>query len=239
MLTYNIRGGLGTQLLNLMAAYGDAFDKDNDIEKIVLNFFNYAKGLREINIDFISKIINTEIKIDTTDGTNKFPIFNQERIRTVHKFIDKIRKKMPVKNTDQQPSGRPIIHVRQIDRPLVSVQTYKNIVCHFPRSMVIGDDVEAVSRILSAGEGASLDTITSPYNNDSVEEWFMVYNSSVVLGGFSSYILSAALLNPNLSYHMLDRKSCEEGMITDNDWKCLDLFTELFDNIEWMEYEND
>ena len=31
MLTYNIRGGLGTQLLNLMAAYGDAFDKDNDI----------------------------------------------------------------------------------------------------------------------------------------------------------------------------------------------------------------
>ena len=93
MLTYNIRGGLGTQLLNLMAAYGDAFDKDNDIEKIVLNFFNYPKGLREINIDFISKIINTEIKIDTTDGTNKFPIFNQERIRTVHKFIDKIRKK--------------------------------------------------------------------------------------------------------------------------------------------------
>ena len=195
--------------------------------------------MREINIDFISKIINTEIKIDTTDGTNKFPIFNQERIRTVHKFIDKIRKKMPVKNTDQQPSGRPIIHVRQIDRPLVSVQTYKNIVCHFPRSMVIGDDVEAVSRILSAGEGASLDTITSQYNNDSVEEWFMVYNSSVVIGGFSSYILSAALLNPNLSYHMLDRKSCQEGMITDNDWKCLDLFTELFDNIEWMEYEND
>ena len=76
---------------------------------------------------------------------------------------------------------------------------------------MIGDDVEAVSRILSAGEGASLDTITSQYNNDSVEEWFMVYNSSVVIGGFSSYILSAALLNPNLSYHMLDRKSCQEG----------------------------
>ena len=41
MLTYNVRGGLGTQLLNLMAAYGDAFDQDSDIEKIVLNFFNY------------------------------------------------------------------------------------------------------------------------------------------------------------------------------------------------------
>ena len=28
MLTYQIRGGLGTQLLNLMAAYADAFDQD-------------------------------------------------------------------------------------------------------------------------------------------------------------------------------------------------------------------
>ena len=239
MLTYNIRGGLGTQLLNLMAAYGDAFDQDSDIEKIVLNFFNYPKGLREVNIDFISKIINTDIKIDTIDGTNKFPIFNQSIIKKVHQYIDKIRTKMPVKNTDQEPSGRPIIHVRQIDRPLVPISTYKNIVCHFPRSMVIGDDVEVVSRILSAGEGASLDTITSPYNNDSVEEWFMVYNSTVVIGGFSSYILSAALLNPNLSYYMIDKKSCQEGMITEYDWNCLDLFTELFDNIDWMEYKDD
>jgi len=230
MLTYQIRGGLGTQLLNLMAAYGDAFNKDDDIEKVVLNFFNYPEGLREINIDFISKIINTNIKVDTTDGTNKFPIFNQERIRKVHKFIEKIRSKMPVKKTDQEPAGCPIIHVRQIDRPLVSVSTYKKIIDHIPNSMVIGDDTDVLD---------SLNTQTSPYNNDSVEEWFMVYNSKIVMGGFSSYILSAALLNPNLSYHMLSRESCNEGMITDGDWKCLDLFTELFDNIDWMEYEHD
>ena len=230
MLTYQIRGGLGTQLLNLMAAYGDAFSKGDDIEKIVLNFFNYPKGLREINIDFISKIINTDIKVDTKDGTNKFPIFNQDRIKNVHKFIDKIREKMPVRNTEQEPAGCPIIHVRQIDRPLVSVDTYKKIIAHIPNSMVIGDDTDVLD---------SLNTQTSPYNNDSVEEWFMVYNSKIVMGGFSSYILSAALLNPNLSYHMLHRKNCKEGMITENDWKCLDLFTELFDNIDWMEYEHD
>ena len=239
MLTYQIRGGLGTQLLNLMAAYGDAFNKDKDIEKIVLNFFNYPKGLREINIDFISKIIKTDIKIDTTDGTSKFPIFSQDRIKNVHKFIDKIREKMPVRNTEQEPAGCPIIHVRQIDRPLVSVDTYKKVVSHIPNSMVIGDDTVVVDRIIHAAQFASLDTCTSPYNNDSVEEWFMVYNSKIVMGGFSSYILSAALLNPNLSYHMLHRKNCKEGMITENDWKCLDLFTELFDNIDWMEYEHD
>ena len=230
MLTYQIRGGLGTQLLNLMAAYGDAFSKGKDIEKIVLNFFNYPKGLREINIDFISKIINTDIKVDTKDGTNKFPIFNQDRIKNVHKFIDKIRDRMAVKKTDQEPAGCPIVHVRQIDRPLVTVDTYKKIIAHIPNSMVIGDDTDVLD---------SLNTQTSPYNNDSVEEWFMVYNSKIVMGGFSSYILSAALLNPNLSYHMLHRKNCKEGMITDNDWKCLDLFTELFDNIDWMEYEHD
>ena len=67
----------------------------------------------------------------------------------------------------------------------------------------------------------------------------MVFNSTVVIGGFSSYILSAALLNPNLSYYMIDKKSCQEGMITEYDWNCLDLFTELFDNIDWMEYKDD
>ena len=239
MLTYNIRGGLGTQLLNLMAAYADAFDQDSDIEEIVLNFFNYPKGLREVNINFISKIINTDIEISIIDGTKKFPIFNQSIIKKVNKFIEKIRIKMPVKKTDQKPSGCPIIHVRQLDRPLVPVQTYKNIVCHFPKSMVIGDDIQVLSRILSAGEGASNDTIPSPYNNDSVEEWFMVYNSKVVIGGFSSFILSAALLNPNLQYFMINKRACNEELITEYDWNCLDLFTELFDNIKWMEYTND
>ena len=55
MLTYQIRGGLGTQVLNLMAAYGDAFDKGQDIKKVILNFYNYPPGLREVNINFLSK----------------------------------------------------------------------------------------------------------------------------------------------------------------------------------------
>ena len=67
----------------------------------------------------------------------------------------------------------------------------------------------------------------------------MVYNSRVVIGGFSSYILSAALLNPRVQYLMLSRKTCSEDLITENDWKCLDLFTKLFDNIDWMEYTDD
>ena len=54
MLTYQIRGGLGTQVLNLMAAYGDAFDKGQDIKKVVLNFYNYPPGLREVNINFLT-----------------------------------------------------------------------------------------------------------------------------------------------------------------------------------------
>ena len=238
MLTYQIRGGLGTQVLNLMAAYGDAFDKGEDIEKVVLNFYNYPKGLREVNIDFISKVIKTNIQVETTNGTDKFPIFNEERIRKVHKHIDKIRQVMPVMKTDQKPAGIPILHVRQIDRPLVPLSTYRKLVCFFPRCMVIGDDVVAVSRVMVSGETHG-ETFKSPHDNDSVQEWFMVYNSRVVIGGFSSYILSAALLNPRVHYLMMHRRSCQQDLIAENDWKCLDLFTKLFDNIDWMEYAND
>ena len=102
MLTYQIRGGLGTQLLNLMAAYGDAFEKGKDIEKIVLNFFNYPDGLREVNIDFISKTIEHHLKVETKSGTDKFAIFNKDRIENVKKHIHKIRRSMPIKLNDMK-----------------------------------------------------------------------------------------------------------------------------------------
>ena len=238
MLTYQIRGGLGTQVLNLMAAYGDAFDKGQDIKKVVLNFYNYPPGLREVNINFLSQVLLHKFDVETTNGTDKFPIFNEERIKKVHKHIDRIRQVIPVVKPNQKPAGMPIMHVRQIDRPLVPLSTYRKLVCFFPRCMVIGDDVAAVSRVMISGETHG-ETFKSPHDNDSVQEWFMVYNSRVVVGGFSSYILSAALLNPRVQYLMLSKKTCSEDLITENDWKCLDLFTKLFDNIDWMEYTDD
>ena len=60
----------------------------------------------------------------------------------------------------------------------------------------------------------------------------------IILGiGFSSYVLSAALLNPGLEYKMIKKGKCNEEHLTDYDWKCLDLFVELFDNINWIDYD--
>ena len=237
MLTYNIRGGLGTQLLNLMAAYGDAFDQDSDIEKIVLNFFNYPKGLREVNIDFISKIIKHYLKVETKSGTDKFAIFNKDRIENVKKHIDKIRRVMPIKLNDMKPIAETILHVRQLDRPLVSINTYIDIIVDkdgLEPWIIIGDDMKTLQNIIDSSESF---VNHSPYNNDSVREWFMLCKSRLVVGGFSSYVLSAALLNPGLEYKMIRKGKCNEEHLTGYDWKCLDLFVELFDNINWMNYD--
>tara|TARA_R110001592_G_scaffold114012_6_gene313504 strand:+ start:2931 stop:3635 length:705 start_codon:yes stop_codon:yes gene_type:complete len=231
-LTYQIRGGLGTQLLNLISAYGDAYAHKKDIEKVVLNFGNYPEGLREININFISKVISTPIIFESKDGTQKFPIFKEKRIKKVKKFIDRIREAMPIKHHNIDPAGRAIMHVRQLDRPLVSAKVYEKELSHIPKSMVIGDDPKVLNDLV---EGQLNDTIHSPHNNDSVKEWLMVHSSNNVVGGFSSYILSAALLNPNLNYMMFNKNYCNEGLLTQNDWNCLDLFTQLFDNISWVD----
>ena len=237
MLTYQIRGGLGTQLLNLMAAYGDAFEKGKDIEKIVLNFFNYPDGLREVNIDFISKTIEHYLKVETKSGTDKFAIFNKDRIENVKKHIDKIRRSMPVKLNDMKPIAETILHVRQLDRPLVSVNTYIDIIVDkdgLEPWIIIGDDMKTLQNIIDSSESF---VNHSPYNNDSVREWFMLCKSRLVVGGFSSYVLSAALLNPGLEYKMIKKGKCNEEHLTGYDWKCLDLFVELFDNINWMDYD--
>ena len=237
MLTYQIRGGLGTQLLNLMAAYGDAFEKGKDIEKIVLNFFNYPDGLREVNIDFISKTIEHYLKVETKSGTDKFAIFNKDRIENVKKHIDKIRRSMPVKLNDMKPIAETILHVRQLDRPLVSVNTYIDIIVDkdgLEPWIIIGDDMKTLQNIIDSSESF---VNHSPYNNDSVREWFMLCKSRLVVGGFSSYVLSAALLNPGLEYKMIKKGKCNEEHLTGYDWKCLDLFVELFDNINWIDYD--
>ena len=237
MLTYQIRGGLGTQLLNLMAAYGDAFEKGKDIEKIVLNFFNYPDGLREVNIDFISKTIEHHLKVETKSGTDKFAIFNKDRIENVKKHIHKIRISMPVKLNDMKPIAETILHVRQLDRPLVSVNTYIDIIVDkdgLEPWIIIGDDMKTLQNIIDSSESF---VNHSPYDNDSVREWFMLCKSRLVVGGFSSYVLSAALLNPGLEYKMIKKGKCNEEHLTGYDWKCLDLFVELFDNINWIDYD--
>ena len=237
MLTYQIRGGLGTQILNLMAAYGDAFEKGKDIEKIVLNFFNYPDGLREVNIDFISKTIEHYLKVETKSGTDKFAIFNKDRIENVKKHIDKIRRVMPIKLNDMKPIAETILHVRQLDRPLVSINTYIDIIVDkdgLEPWIIIGDDMKTLQNIIDSSESF---VNHSPYNNDSVREWFMLCKSRLVVGGFSSYVLSAALLNPGLEYKMIRKGKCNEEHLTGYDWKCLDLFVELFDNINWMIYD--
>ena len=237
MLTYQIRGGLGTQLLNLMAAYGDAFEKGKDIEKIVLNFFNYPDGLREVNIDFISKTIEHYLKVETKSGTDKFAIFNKDRIENVKKHIHKIRRSMPIKLNDMKPIAETILHVRQLDRPLVSINTYIDIIVDkdgLEPWIIIGDDMKTLQNIIDSSESF---VNHSPYDNDSVREWFMLCKSRLVVGGFSSYVLSAALLNPGLEYRMIKKGKCNEEHLTGYDWKCLDLFVELFDNINWMNYD--
>ena len=237
MLTYQIRGGLGTQLLNLMAAYGDAFAKDKDIEKIVLNFFNYPDGLREVNIDFISKTIEHHLKVETKSGTEKFAIFDKGRIENVKKHIHKIRRAMPIKLNDMKPIAETILHVRQLDRPLVSVNTYIDIIVDkdsLEPWIIIGDDMRTLQNIIDSSESF---VNHSPYDNDSVREWFMLCKSRLVVGGFSSYVLSAALLNPGLEYKMIKKGKCNDEHLTGYDWKCLDLFVELFDNINWIDYD--
>ena len=87
MFHYNIRGGLGTQVLQFVNVYADALEKGLTDERleITLNFGNYDDwfysnpGNHIVDLDFISLLFDFEPfpNIKNKIGTNKSNCFNK------------------------------------------------------------------------------------------------------------------------------------------------------------------
>lgn len=225
-MKFSIRGGLGFQLLGLIGAWAVALENSATVSHITLNFGNYPEGQNEANIDFLSQIVNLNFSINSVMGTEKFKFFDEENLKLVFKHLPEIRRKIIIRNHLPYEDFR-ILHVRQRDRFLVEVETYKKIFETTKPLLVLSDDSIDFPKI-------NLDVVTN-LKPGSILDWYFCYRSKEIYGGFSSFTLSAALLNPKTKLYVIRKEdSVNAHLVSKSDWNCMNLITENMENIKWL-----
>jgi len=232
-MIYNIRGGLGTQLMSLFAVYADARIKNIEVSGIILNFGHYTWKLKEhsTNIDFITPTvtIGNDPKIIYKDGTNKIRFTQLYYSEVILHNINFIRAFIKVRHTDRN-FAYPVLHCRQLDAAHTSLTEYiriaDEILNNFNNLVIIGDDREKCLEVAKRTQATMSGYADNDYM-DTVLEWSALSESGYCVGGYSIFTLAAAVLNPHLELKLIRAK--------DPRWEFLNFYVDNYNNIEWYE----
>jgi hypothetical protein len=226
-MKFSIRGGLGYQMLSLIACHAQAIEANDRIEAVTLYLGKYDDPINaDIAIDYFTEMLIVDFPISKNyDEVQKTKFFDTKTIQLVLKHLDEIRRRIIIKDNDAEPVNGTILHVRQHDRPVVSIDYYEKIYVTVPIAKVIGDDGEFSRFFPTAAFSFSPD--------DAIDDWLSLYKSKEVIGGFSSFTLAAALLNPELRLRIIHPALWTPGTVAASDEAGMSLLLENLDNISW------
>tara|TARA_R110000850_G_scaffold5483_4_gene22695 strand:+ start:547 stop:1293 length:747 start_codon:yes stop_codon:yes gene_type:complete len=243
MFHYNIRGGLGTQVLQFVNVYADALEKGltDDRLEITLNFGNYDDwfysnpGNHIVDLDFISLLFDFEPfpNIKNKIGTNKSNCFNKKSAINMVKYRDKIIDLMKFKSYSFTPFDKEyVLHTRTKDRQLISRNEYIYYMNKFDSGIIIGDDSKFCKSLTEENDNWSLSN-----NETSVNDWLsLATGNNKVISSFTTYTLAAAYFNPNSKFYIL--KNDPKKLVRNSDWETVDYFIKEFNNLEYAYLEN-
>jgi hypothetical protein len=231
----HVRGGLGFQILGLIGAMSESIENHDPISGLTLNFGHYPNanayaGKFKYDHDYLSYFFNLDFPITKQIGTEKYPFFRPYVIRRVIQHLSTIRERLPIRPQYLPPYDTTwtAIHVRHLDRIVVSDTVYQHIIDEQLRCFIMTDDYEAAWNKFSPNTPIS--------TNQEHDDWLSlsrIVNPRFVIGGVSSFTISAALLNPLLHLQIVSRRDSLEGPLTDLDWESVTLLTELVPNISF------
>jgi hypothetical protein len=228
-MSYHIRGGLGMQVLSLFVRMAESLENNEEVKKsITLNFGNYVDPRikeEDANVDFLSKIFpNAFLNIETQIGTEKTKVYNIQAARNVKKHIVEIRRllKSQFWIASHTPTNYTFIHLRQRDRQLLEPEVLLNYGAQRDLGFIYFSDDDVEGQIV-------------PRKKNALYDWYEIIYNSNITGTFSTYTLSAAILNPKLQLLLFPKEDCIPGIISDSDWEGLEEYVRLFDNINWID----
>lgn len=223
MANYNIRGGLGTQILSLYTCYALALENKTSVDKIYFNGGNYSPFVKDQNIIFFDDLLSFKDKpvVEFINGTNKTSPFNQSNIKLLFKHWEEIQTLVCLKKSYRQ-SLWDVLHIRQLDRALVSIDKFDSIrEKSILRWKIISDDPAVCSKYnLEKTDG-------------TISDWETVLCANKVLGGYSTFTLLAAILNPKMQLDIISRENCIPGILSDSDWEAINMYVDEFENIKF------
>jgi len=223
----NVRGALGTQVIELLAAlarlaengekienrssgwrpssYGLSRETSSAIPQAPAWFININAGgdvVDTVREDYLSQLIcNVSCTVDL-NGTKKTGGWNVEDFRLIKKHNAAICDALVFRNMNNSVYLKELIHVRGKDRQLISTNTYIKMYDKL-RLPVIGDDPHIID--IMTYEDNYIGHVHRRMGIDytAAQDWMTVLNADVVHCSISSFVISALLLDPMKEAHII------------------------------------
>lgn len=223
----DIRGGLGTQVLELMGCYALAIERGyaaHAIDAIRINCGGESNdGAGNVLRDYISEIFpHLPAPVRVTDGGRKLgAISDPDILALVLKHQVAIRRALGFMSYSALLPRLPVLHVRRGDYQWVPLETY----IEYAKA----HDVWLIGNIAE-------DTAKVPGRNVSsspVTDWLNGFSAPEIIGTASTFIVSMLFLNPEKRVSMF--KNQEGSVFTDIMQPLLRRFALQFTNLRWID----
>lgn len=223
MAEFHVRGGLGTQILSLYACYAIAIEKGQTVDRLIFNHGFYSSETKDPNIIFVDSILEFRNKPEYAiiNGTNKTSPFTPTNVGLIIKHWDDIQQEIFLKKKYEQTNER-ILHIRQKDRALVSLDRFDSLVYSDDNYTIISDDPVVYQRYNIKAK------------DNTMDDWERIISAKSVTGGYSTFTLLAGMLNPNLELSIVRKENSISHLLSDSDWNAIDRYVCAFSNIQWI-----
>ncbi len=237
----NIRGGLGTQVLELSIGLMKARKKNENVDEIVIN----AGGMvvPTVKYDYISELFSVPCPVLLSSGTLKQGVWTKENFNLLSSFDHTLLEDYGFKlkneyKKEYKQSG--CLHVRGKDRQVCSISDYQIVLMYLAQTYktlpikLITDDIELVSKIEPHVYNKNIS-----FNEKDLSpkrDWFEALNCDVLVGPFSSFSISAMLFDPAKKFHPMGISSSNGPIVLDTIYyDCINLLLKnKFKNGSWL-----
>jgi hypothetical protein len=204
----NVRGGLGMQVLETMVGYAKAIERNEYVEAIEIS--TGGDVVDPVKHNFLGSVINVAVPIGTTNSKLKQNAWTKENFELLVKHYDEVMKCFEVKTEKAFTGVLRVFHIRGKDRQIISENTYRELIEQFSRQdphrfYVFSDDFDLAERVISELDYQPLMN-TSLALQAANQDWQSCVTAMEIMGPFSTFTLSAWLMNPKIHYTVLGPK---------------------------------
>ena len=220
-MNLNIRGSLGTQVMEYLYGIALSITSNEPITKIQINVRDTADHSK---IDYLSQIFELDVPVEFVDDRNKMHSFRLENVQFIVKHLDAIRDKLVYKDVGPFVKQTNLLHYRNGDRQCLPDNYYKAIwQTHALLYNIIGNDDVRINQIFGRYSSAL------NLGNGPIKDWQTARHARLIVGGFSMFTISAFLLgSPRLCIY-IDK---ENPVINDSDRQTLNYLSAEFTNFD-------
>jgi hypothetical protein len=237
----DIRGGLGTQVLELIYGLALAKLKGDIIDEVHVNVAGDVVEPAKCN--YVNRIFVLPMPVRTVEGVGKQNVWTEEKFELLAEtdanslldfvFPDKLKKS----------KVGLVLHARGKDRDTASVEDYLHLIynCDFLDIMTIelvSDDYSLAEKIINATpELAIIANITLTSNPTfrnylDIVDWQKLLTANALTGPFSSFTTSAMMFNPLNKFVTLSEGSSHGPIkLATKHYNCMKILSKKFPNM--------